>query len=182
LKISREDINAINKIGFVISVLVQGNSSLLWGTHCRLGIFFSFSIMSCIYQQNFDSCFFGSTWAPTFYIFFASALPVIVFGQQLHRDTGKTISFYQHSNIWANSYCHLVDTKSWLMFLLVSFHMVFFDRWNYGHSGNNGIYCYLWNYPLNIWWPTFVDFRSCWTHCHNVHLLVQYLPKNPWTG
>lgn len=28
--------------------------------------------------------------APTFYIFFASALPVIAFGEQLNRDTGKT--------------------------------------------------------------------------------------------
>jgi boron transporter len=27
--------------------------------------------------------------APTFYIFFASALPVIAFGEQLNRETGK---------------------------------------------------------------------------------------------
>jgi hypothetical protein len=27
--------------------------------------------------------------APTFYIFFCSALPVIAFGEQLYRDTGK---------------------------------------------------------------------------------------------
>ena len=34
--------------------------------------------------------------APTFYIFFASALPVIAFGEQLSRDTGNCslIIFY----------------------------------------------------------------------------------------
>lgn len=34
----------------------------------------------------------GSMLAPTFYIFFASALPVIAFGEQLNRDTGKHLT------------------------------------------------------------------------------------------
>lgn len=32
--------------------------------------------------------------APTAYIFFASALPVIAFGEQLNRDTGTPLVFF----------------------------------------------------------------------------------------
>ncbi|XP_027901927.1 probable boron transporter 7 isoform X1 [Vigna unguiculata] len=49
------------------------------------------------YKQDWicDICSGPSTWAPTFYIFFASALPVIVFGQQLHRDTDGTMGIVE---------------------------------------------------------------------------------------
>lgn len=35
--------------------------------------------------------------APTFYIFFASALPVIAFGEQLNRETGKWPKPFKYS-------------------------------------------------------------------------------------
>ncbi|XP_014500287.1 probable boron transporter 7 [Vigna radiata var. radiata] len=49
------------------------------------------------YKQDWicDICSGPSTWAPTFYIFFASALPVIVFGQQLHRDTDGSMGIVE---------------------------------------------------------------------------------------
>ncbi|BAT78191.1 hypothetical protein VIGAN_02083900 [Vigna angularis var. angularis] len=49
------------------------------------------------YKQDWicDICSGPSTWAPTFYIFFASALPVIVFGQQLHRDTDGSMGILE---------------------------------------------------------------------------------------
>ncbi|XP_027939770.1 probable boron transporter 7 isoform X1 [Vigna unguiculata] len=42
--------------------------------------------------------------APTFYIFFASALPVIAFGEQLNRDTGKT--FLQQFVVTFSGQCY----------------------------------------------------------------------------
>jgi len=47
----------------------------------------------CVFILIRVSLINDSILAPTFYIFFASALPVIAFGEQLNRDTGKTISF-----------------------------------------------------------------------------------------
>ncbi|ESW09046.1 hypothetical protein PHAVU_009G095800 [Phaseolus vulgaris] len=46
------------------------------------------------YKQDWicTICSGASILAPTLYIFFASALPVIVFGQQLHRDTDEILS------------------------------------------------------------------------------------------
>jgi len=44
--------------------------------------------------------------APTLYIFFASAVPVIAFGEQLSKDTGW-LSYSHHQDeylIWG--YCH----------------------------------------------------------------------------
>lgn len=43
---------------------------------------------------------FGRILAPTTYIFFASAIPVISFGEQLERDTGKSIKLLF-------KFCHL---------------------------------------------------------------------------
>jgi len=42
---------------------------------------------------NEKSLFVDRIFAPTTYIFFASALPVIAFGEQLSRDTGFFIFF-----------------------------------------------------------------------------------------
>ncbi|TKY58163.1 boron transporter 6 [Spatholobus suberectus] len=46
------------------------------------------------YKQDWVSAFCSGIrlLAPTFYVFFASALPVIAFGEQLHRDTGGSLS------------------------------------------------------------------------------------------
>jgi hypothetical protein len=49
---------------------------------------YNISILSLEYYLNFLSNFSDSILAPTTYIFFASALPVIAFGEQLRRDTG----------------------------------------------------------------------------------------------
>jgi hypothetical protein len=40
-------------------------------------------------KQIFVVCFVFRILAPTTYIFFASAIPVISFGEQLERNTGK---------------------------------------------------------------------------------------------
>lgn len=46
--------------------------------------------------------------APTTYIFFASAIPVISFGEQLERNTGKTFFFFFCSfwSVYALLYCY----------------------------------------------------------------------------
>lgn len=41
--------------------------------------------------------------APTAYIFFASALPVIAFGEQLDRDTGESSTFVFHQDFSAST-------------------------------------------------------------------------------
>jgi len=45
---------------------------------------------------NENSLFVDRILAPTTYIFFASALPVIAFGEQLSRDTGFFFIFFSY--------------------------------------------------------------------------------------
>ncbi|CAJ1973746.1 unnamed protein product [Sphenostylis stenocarpa] len=58
------------------------------------GIIQDFKRRAQYYKQDWVCaiCSGASILAPTFYIFFASALPVIAFGEQLHRDTDGTLS------------------------------------------------------------------------------------------
>lgn len=55
-------------------------------------------------------------------------------------------------------------------------------RWKLEHSGNPGLYCYLWYNTLNSRWATSLDFRSCRTHCHHVHLLVRLCERKETFG
>lgn len=50
--------------------------------------------------------------APTTYIFFASALPVIAFGEQLSRDTGLFPLNYLSQSSWFCVHVYLVEHKS----------------------------------------------------------------------
>ncbi|KAK7377252.1 hypothetical protein VNO80_02674 [Phaseolus coccineus] len=58
------------------------------------GIIQDFSGRVACYKHDWTSAFRSGIkiLAPTFYIFFASALPVIAFGEQLSRDTGGSLS------------------------------------------------------------------------------------------
>jgi hypothetical protein len=41
-------------------------------------------------------------------------------------------------------------------------------RWKLEHRSHAGFYCYMWYHTLVVWWPAFVDLRSCRAHCNNV--------------
>lgn len=78
---SKQELPAIDKIGLLD--LVQASSMTLSSDplssfHHSFGRFDLKNIL-----------FSSSILAPTMYIFFASALPVIAFGEQLSKDTGR---------------------------------------------------------------------------------------------
>lgn len=114
------------------------------------------------------------------YIFFASALPVIAFGEQLSRDTGASLSWNADKRNISLSFCLYFISINWKWgsyFNLFFLQILIVFRWKIEHRGNISLNCAVWNYPLNLWGTAFVDFRSGRTNCYNVHLLVQFLPR-----
>lgn len=75
--ISKGDSDATSKTGSVVSELDSGKDSFLAFTRVLM---LKTSDVNLIYRIL----------APTTYIFFASAIPVITFGEQLERDTGTS--------------------------------------------------------------------------------------------
>lgn len=110
--------------------------------------------------------------APTMYIFFASALPVIAFGEQLSRDTGASCNV---DKIWFVLNFVSINWKRGSYFNL--FIILIVLRWKIEHCGNISLNCAVWNYPLNLWGTAFADFRCGRTNSYNVHLLVHFLPR-----
>lgn len=99
--------------------------------------------------------------APTTYIFFASALPVIAFGEQLNKDTGSfAFQSFDESNFLKAIKC-ISDTIS-------STNLICIIRWEPEHCGNFSFYSYLWNHSFNTRRTTSYDTRSCRTYYYYV--------------
>ena len=99
--------------------------------------------------------------APTTCIFFASALPVIAFGEQLSKETGSYV--LQRSIYLCVTSLLVTHTQSPEWSCLISLF-----RGKLEHRWHAGFYCYMWYHTLVVWWPAFVDLRSCRAHCNNV--------------
>lgn len=108
--------------------------------------------------------FFYRILAPTTYIFFASAIPVISFGEQLERNTGKTC--------FCSILQLLVSYFSYVANSLVKNSL--FCRWNHNSSADTCINCTLWCNTLNHRWTTTTHTWCSWAHSLNVHLYVQF--------
>lgn len=119
--------------------------------------------------------------APTTYIFFASALPVIAFGAQLNRDTGWSILHHilacRHIlSVAPNG--HPLTKRQYELGLIG----LFWCRWNLEHSWNLGFYSYLWHNTLHCGWATSLGIGSCRTNCYNVHVLVWLCKRKGRSG
>jgi hypothetical protein len=127
--------------------------------------------------------------APTTYIFFASAIPVISFGEQLDRDTSK---LYLHCE--DNCNCDL--QKSLLRFSLYAFlfcsfyiklrelHMLLcLVRWTPHSSTNVGIHFVVWDSSLVVWGAATAYSWRRRTNGYHVYVYVQLCKrsKRDWT-
>ena len=96
--------------------------------------------------------------APTTYIFFASALPVIAFGEQLSRETGE-FGFPNYS-----VYSKVIRKR---------YNRGYVYRWKAKHGRDAGFHCTMRDHTLDLWRPAPADFgRGGAHHCH-VFLHVQ---------
>lgn len=105
--------------------------------------------------------------APTTYIFFASAIPVISFGEQLERNTGKSYFFL----FFLECLCTLVSLFQ-CHFSNQMHYLITYYRWNFNCSSNSRINGPLWCHPLNYWRTTLAHTRSCWTNSIDVYIHV----------
>lgn len=103
--------------------------------------------------------------APTTYIFFASAIPVISFGEQLDRNTGITIS----SIFRVTMFCWYFGGHSLQMLNWISF-----SRWNSDRSADSCINITLWCYSFNPWRATSPHPWCSWANSSHVYLYVQF--------
>jgi len=110
-----------------------------------------------VFNQWFNSVLYRIL-APTTYIFFASAIPVISFGEQLERNTGKWM-FFRFSLLVFWSYCVL---RSSILY-----------RGNSHCCSDSCINCTMWYYPLNYWRATSPHTRCSWANSSDVHIHVQ---------
>lgn len=97
--------------------------------------------------------------APTTYIFFASAIPVISFGEQLERNTGKWILFFRFS--------------LGILVILCAKKLYILYRWNSHCCSNSCINCTMWYYPFNYWRAASPHTRCSWANSSDVHIHVQ---------
>lgn len=131
-------------------------------------------LLQGVWSINVFAYIYDRILAPTTYIFFASALPVIAFGEQLSRDTG----FFLHilgtevENNWNNCY-HFCFLMRLLVSVMILKELSFLRRWKLEHGGDFSFYCSLWYYTFRIWRATPSDTRSCRTNSNNVHLFIQ---------
>lgn len=66
---------------------------------------FLYMVMNILQCSNLPDVFLcPRILAPTMYIFFASALPVIAFGEQLSRDTGTSLSLQRRYETLASHF------------------------------------------------------------------------------
>lgn len=145
-------------IGVVLSVQVLGKFSINLSCNSLVSIMNLHSYT--LFCLNNDRIL-----APTTYIFFASALPVIAFGEQLSRDTGSSFAS-------AASFLIL-----WLKFIIILLRMnlsivYFVGRWKIEHSRNTSFNGHMWNHTFNYWRAATTYCRSCRTNHHHVYLFV----------
>lgn len=100
--------------------------------------------------------------APTTYIFFASAIPVISFGEQLERNTGELNYNLKSRHVVC---CNLIHVT------YLCLHG--FGRWCSNSSSNSGIDCTLWHHTLHHRRTASADSWSRRAHRAHVHLHVQ---------
>lgn len=103
---------------------------------------------------NFDFC---RILAPTTYIFFASAIPVISFGEQLERSTGMLSFLCIEIIIYGVDLTYITKNTC---------------RWVNNCSSNSGFNCIMWDYALYNWRPTPANSWSCRTNCAYVYIHV----------
>lgn len=109
--------------------------------------------------------------APTTYIFFASAIPVISFGEQLERSTG-VMDF----PFWGCQHPIIVGTLE--IFFSKTCYVFLCYRRNFDCCANSCINSTLRCYPLSGWRTAPTYSRSGWANSVNVYIHVQ-LCKGP---
>lgn len=112
--------------------------------------------------------------APTTYIFFASAIPVITFGEQLERDTGTT------TTLLLLHLLSLILVRDVNLCVFVSF--CYLVRWEDNSCSNLSFNCIMWSDTFHYRRPAIVDSRCCRAYCYNVHLHVQLRQKQTRLG
>lgn len=155
-------------------------SGLQFGIRLSLHVHFIY----VLFKNFFVSSFGQFRWnieccrilAPTTYVFFASALPVIAFGEQLSRETGKQFSTMLVLN---QNYRYLQI----YFLLIVAYEYFHYHRWEFKHCGNSYVYGLVWYLAFHFWWTTSADIRSCRAHGYNVQLFVQLRQRKTgsWT-
>lgn len=98
--------------------------------------------------------------APAAYIFFASALPVVAFGEQLSRETGHSLRPFLISDVFMKQ-CHWVR-------------VCFMLRRELEHWWDASVHRHLWSDPLDFWGAAVANPRRCRAHHNHVLVFVQF--------
>lgn len=144
---SKDEPHAIGRIGFPDAIQASGNRTL-------------FLIILIAANPLIVCLFLFSILAPTMYIFFASALPVIAFGEQLSKETGR--QDFPWSKYTRSRSKVQVDIELTCC------------RWSSEHGWNLSLHSYLRHPALDTWWAADVNRRSRGADCNHVHVSLQF--------
>jgi hypothetical protein len=179
------DGSATRRIGSVDLHLVTGPfTSLVW----ILAFLGFLRYRTCLNDDDISVyfvCACTRIFAPTTYIFFASAIPVISFGEQLDRDTSKRCLHCDDNQLlWSGEItlrCILFPFLFCSLYMELS--LLCLTRWTPHSSTNVGIHIIVWDSTLAFWWATASYSRRGRTDGYHVYVHVQLCErsKRDWT-